>query len=147
MPELLTLPEHMSSPMVLSRVRVVRSLVLCVCFVDRCLSFFFWPLCYLSFDLRILITHFVSSNSSCSKQYIFLQYPLTPLFFVVINTSVHILILAICLPIWVIACNFVLLLNIAEILLTWRNQQLTNVMLCMEFYSHVKNTCTTASLH
>ena len=24
---------------------VTRSSVLCVCFVDRCLSFFFWPLC------------------------------------------------------------------------------------------------------
>jgi hypothetical protein len=28
------------------------------------LSFFFWPLCCLSFDLRILITPLVSSNSS-----------------------------------------------------------------------------------
>ena len=39
--ELLTLSEHLSSPPVLSGVgvRVVRSLVLCVCFVDRCLSF------------------------------------------------------------------------------------------------------------
>jgi hypothetical protein len=27
-------------------------------------SFFFWPLCCLSFDLRILITPLVSSNSS-----------------------------------------------------------------------------------
>ena len=36
-----------------SRVSVSRSLVLYVCFVDRCLSFFFWPLCYLTFfDLR-----------------------------------------------------------------------------------------------
>jgi len=26
-----------------SGVRVTRSLVLCVCFVDRCLSYFFWP--------------------------------------------------------------------------------------------------------
>jgi hypothetical protein len=34
-----TLPEHMSSPPVFSGVRVTRSLVLCVCFVDRCLSF------------------------------------------------------------------------------------------------------------
>jgi hypothetical protein len=34
--ELLTLPENMSSHPVLS---VTRSLVLCVCFVDRCLSF------------------------------------------------------------------------------------------------------------
>ena len=45
--ELLTLPEHMSSPLVFSGVRATRSLVLCVYFVDRCLSFcsFFWPLC------------------------------------------------------------------------------------------------------
>ena len=42
--ELLTLPELMSSPPVLSGVRVSPSLVLCVCFVDRCLS-----LCTLSF--------------------------------------------------------------------------------------------------
>jgi hypothetical protein len=32
-------------------------LYICKCFVDRCLSFFFWPLCCLFFfDLRILIT-------------------------------------------------------------------------------------------
>ena len=41
---------------------------LCVCFVDRCLSFsslFFWSLCCLFFfDIRILITPLVSSNSS-----------------------------------------------------------------------------------
>jgi hypothetical protein len=37
--ELLTLPEHMSSPPVLCRVRVTRSLVLYVGFVDRFLSF------------------------------------------------------------------------------------------------------------
>jgi hypothetical protein len=36
--ELLTLPEHLSSPPVFSEVRVTRSLVLYVCFVDRCLS-------------------------------------------------------------------------------------------------------------
>ena len=34
-----TLPEHLSSPPVFSGVRVTRYLVLCVCFVDRCLSF------------------------------------------------------------------------------------------------------------
>ena len=33
--ELLTLPEHMSSPLVFNGVRVTRSLVLCVCFVNR----------------------------------------------------------------------------------------------------------------
>ena len=48
----------------LSGVRAVRSLVLCVMLVNRCL--FFWPLCGLSFDLRILNnTPLVSSNSSC----------------------------------------------------------------------------------
>jgi hypothetical protein len=46
-----------------------RSLVLCVCFVDRCLSFFpfFWQLyCLLFFDLRLLITLLLSSNCSCN---------------------------------------------------------------------------------
>ena len=37
--EPLTLPEHISSPPVCSGVRVTRSLVVYVCFVDRCLSF------------------------------------------------------------------------------------------------------------
>ena len=45
-----------------SRVCVTRSLVLCVMFVDRCFSFV-WPLCCLSFDLWILITLLLSSNS------------------------------------------------------------------------------------
>ena len=52
---------------VFSGVRVTRSLVLCVCFVDRNCPFvlFLWPLCCLFFfDLRILITPLVSSNSS-----------------------------------------------------------------------------------
>ena len=47
---------------VFSGVRITRYLVLCVYFVDRCLSFCpfpFWSLCCLSFvDLRILITPF-----------------------------------------------------------------------------------------
>jgi hypothetical protein len=37
--ELPTLPENLSSPPVFSGVHVTRSLVLYVCFVDRCLSF------------------------------------------------------------------------------------------------------------
>jgi hypothetical protein len=37
--ELLALPEHLSSPPDLSGFSVTRSLLLCVCFVDRCLSF------------------------------------------------------------------------------------------------------------
>jgi len=43
-----TLPEHLGSPAVFSGVHVARSLVLCVCFVDHCLSFFFWSLWCLS---------------------------------------------------------------------------------------------------
>ena len=41
----MTLPEYMSSTPIFSGVRVTRSLVLCVCFVDRCLSF-----CPFSYD-------------------------------------------------------------------------------------------------
>jgi hypothetical protein len=50
-----------------SGVRITRSLVLCICFVDRwvyLLNFFFWPLCCLFFDTQILITPLISSNSS-----------------------------------------------------------------------------------
>ena len=51
--ELLTLnTEYLSSLPVCSEVRVTRSLVLCVCFVDSFLSFFFWPLCCLFFIYR-----------------------------------------------------------------------------------------------
>jgi hypothetical protein len=46
--ELPTFPEHLSSPQVFSEVRVSRSLVLGVCFVDRCLSF-----CTFSFGHRV----------------------------------------------------------------------------------------------
>ena len=38
-PELFTLPEHLNSPPVCSGVRVTRSIVLYVCFVNRCLFF------------------------------------------------------------------------------------------------------------
>ena len=66
--ELLTLPGQLGSPLVFSGVRVTQSLVLCVCFVDCCLSFFFWPLCCLSlFNLQILIAPLVSSNSSSNE--------------------------------------------------------------------------------
>ena len=63
--ELRTLLDHLSSPPIFSGVRVARSLVLCVCFVERCLSFFCWPLCCLFFfDLWIQTTTLVSTNSS-----------------------------------------------------------------------------------
>jgi hypothetical protein len=55
--ELLTLSEHLSSPPVLSEVRVTRSLVLHVCFVDRCLSF-----CTFSFD-HCVVLRFTNSYS------------------------------------------------------------------------------------
>ena len=64
--ELLTLSEQLSSPPVFSGVRVTRSLILYVCFVDQCLSFctFSFGHCVVFFfDIRILITPLVSSKS------------------------------------------------------------------------------------
>ena len=55
--ELLPFPEHLSPPPIFS--------FLCMfLFLDRCLFFFFWPLCCLFFDIQILITPLVSSNFS-----------------------------------------------------------------------------------
>jgi hypothetical protein len=62
--ELLPFPEHLSSSPVLSGVRVTRSLVLCVCFVDQWLSFCTFSFGHCAVELRIVITPLVSSNSS-----------------------------------------------------------------------------------
>jgi hypothetical protein len=59
--ELLTLPEHLSSPPDFSVVRITRSLV-CVCFVDRCFSFCTFSFGHCAVDIRILITPLVSTN-------------------------------------------------------------------------------------
>ena len=78
--ELLNSLGHLTSPPVFSGVRVTRSLVLCVCFVDRCLSlclFFFWPLyCVFFFDIRMFITfliyiHIVSYCTVLFNSFIF----------------------------------------------------------------------------
>ena len=61
--ELLTLPEHLISPPVLTGVRVTRSLDLYVCFVGRCLSF-----CTFSFD------HCVVCSSSIYECWLPLWY-------------------------------------------------------------------------
>jgi hypothetical protein len=61
------IPPGALSPPIFSGISVALSLVFCVVFwrwLFVLLSFFAWPLCCLSFDLRILITHLVSSNSS-----------------------------------------------------------------------------------
>jgi hypothetical protein len=50
--ELLTLPDHLSSSRVFSGVRIIRSLVVCLCFVDRYLSFCFFPLAIVLSVLR-----------------------------------------------------------------------------------------------
>ena len=65
--ELPTLPEHQSSPPVLSEVRVTRYLVLCVGFVDRCFSLVLFLLTtVLSVLLRFTDSDYslVSTNSS-----------------------------------------------------------------------------------
>jgi hypothetical protein len=58
--ELPTLSEHLSSPPVSSgvRVRVPRSLVLCVCFVDRCLFF-----CTFSFGHCVVCSSSIYTDS------------------------------------------------------------------------------------
>ena len=66
--ELLTIAEHPSSPQVFSGVRVTRSLVLCVCFVERCLSF-----CTFSFG------HCVVCSSSIYGFWLLFWYLQTPL--------------------------------------------------------------------
>ena len=72
---------------VFSGVSVTRSLVLCVYYVDRCLSFFFWPLyCLFFFDLRTLITSLVSSNSSYTTS-IFLS----PYFYIISIVTIYLL--------------------------------------------------------
>ena len=67
--KLRTLPEHLSSPPVFNGVRVTQSLVLCVCFVNRCLFFSFGhcvvcfssiyglslPVCYFKLFFRKLL--------------------------------------------------------------------------------------------
>jgi hypothetical protein len=60
-----TLPEYLRSPRGFRGVRVTRSIVVYVCFVDRCLSILFWSLhCLVFFDIHILITPLVSPSSS-----------------------------------------------------------------------------------
>jgi hypothetical protein len=61
--ELLTLPELLSSPPYFSGVCVTRSLVLCVCFVDRCLRFFI-----------LSVGHCVVCSSSICGFWLFLWY-------------------------------------------------------------------------
>jgi hypothetical protein len=58
--EVLTFQEPMSSPQVFSGVRVTRSLVLYVCFVDRCLSF-----CTCSFGHCVLYRLLHVQNANC----------------------------------------------------------------------------------
>ena len=60
-----------------------------LCFVDHCLSFFFWPLCCLSFfDFPFLITplgvfkrflgyNYKQSQSICAKQHTTKQSPMS----------------------------------------------------------------------
>ena len=68
--ELFTLPEHLRSPTVFSGVRVTRSIVVCVCFVDRRLSF-----CTFSFG------HCIVCPSSIYEFWLHLWYLPTLLFY------------------------------------------------------------------
>ena len=70
--KLLALPEYMTSPPVFSGVRVTRSSVVCVCFVDRCLPFcpcFVWYMCCLSFFYLLILksSHTCYNVSKCNQ--------------------------------------------------------------------------------
>ena len=66
--ELLTHPEHLSSPPVFSEIRVVQSLDFCVVFCRSLFVSFVWPLYFMSFfNLQLLVTPLVSSNFCYSK--------------------------------------------------------------------------------
>ena len=79
--DLFTLPDHPSSSPVFSGIRITWSLVLCVCFVDRCLSFcpfsfghcvlcsssiygFWLPLWYRQAHFTFLLVNFPFSSSN-----------------------------------------------------------------------------------
>jgi hypothetical protein len=81
--ELFTLPEHMSSTPVFSGVHITRSLVVCVCFVYRCLSFctfsfghcvvcsssiygFWLPLWYLQSSLQMIKWQYKNYHTVCT---------------------------------------------------------------------------------
>ena len=66
--ELPTLPEHLSSPPGFSRVHVTRSLALCVCFVDRCLSF-----CTFSFGHYVVCSSINKGNNKITELRTILQ--------------------------------------------------------------------------
>jgi hypothetical protein len=72
-----TLPEHLSSPSFFSGVRVTRSLVLCVCFVDRCLSF-----CTFSFGNCVVCS---SSIYGCNYPFDIFKLSTKPLRFTYVN--------------------------------------------------------------
>ena len=100
--ELLTFPEHLSSPPVLSGVRVTRSLVLCVWIVDRFLSFchcvvcpsiygFWLPRWYLQTLLTTIapITHYSiftqTVGSACHPFSIFKLFLQTSHYFILLH--------------------------------------------------------------
>jgi hypothetical protein len=89
--ELLTLPEHLSSPPVFSAWGSCYSIFSFICKFCRSLfvllCFFFWPLCSLFFfNIRILITPLVSSNFSCIQNIKLLQYNILSL---TSNINIH----------------------------------------------------------
>ena len=72
------LQEHLCSPPVFSGVRVTRFIVVCVCvcFVDRCLSFVFFlsaiygVVCPLSFFFRLYMVLFVLRSTDCKYPFV-----------------------------------------------------------------------------
>ena len=79
--ELLTIQEHLSSPLVFSGIPVTRSLVLCVGFMDRCLSlciisFGHYVVCPLLLAIMLCVLYF---QSLCCLSFTFSHYVVCPL--------------------------------------------------------------------
>jgi hypothetical protein len=98
--ELLTLSEHMSSLPGFSGARVNRYLVLCVCFVDRCLS-----LCLFSFGHCVVIHRFTDSDNPVG---IFKRFVSSPHFIKVLVPVQENEVSCICMSILPLSDNFLL---------------------------------------
>jgi hypothetical protein len=86
---------------VLTLFRTLTHLTLVWVGLDQFLFFFFWPLCCLSFDWRILITSLVSSNSYYIHKILFIYIFWLHLWYFFCPSSIYIF----WLHLWYLFCN------------------------------------------
>jgi len=119
--ELLTLAEHLSSPPVFSGVRVTRSLVLYVCFKDRCLSF-------CTFSMAIMLSVLLRYTDSDHPFGIFKLFLLKK-YNMLTNTGLIVL-----LPFFVVVINYCIVIVLGiytslhyKKLISLQNQYMTSI--------------------